>query len=234
MRGLFLGLLAAAAAAVIILAAGWWRISAVTATSSAKRLSDQCAASVGSDGYGIVEVNQDLILANDDGQISVNCTLHLHNGSRLTLSNLHLKTRNLIVSDDKPDSQGSRVTIEDSSLFGVGVSALIVDLRHRHDTITVHHSIIDYGLGIRMGALGLGPAPDLGGGTIEVTDSTMRSTDGATSGIIVAASSSGGVGRFVNDVFRTSASASGGLAILYAGSCHEENVTGAPPFCQGH
>lgn len=231
MRMPFLGVLTAATAVVILLALGWWRISSVTTTSSAKRLGEQCAASVGSDGYGIVEVNQDLIIANDDGEISVNCTLHLHNASRVTLSHVHLKTRHLIVSDDKPDSQGSQVTIEDSSLFGVGASALLVDLRHRHDTITVHHSTIDYGLGIRMGAVGVGPAPDLGGGMIEMTDSTMQSTDPNTKGIRVAASSSGGVARFVNDVFRTSEPNSGGLAILYAAKCHEENVTGATPSC---
>jgi len=176
-----------------------------------------------------VDVTQDLSIANDSGEITVNCTIHLHNTAKLTIANSQLKTRNLIVSDDMPDAQGSNFKITGSTLTGVGTVALVVDLRHHPDTIAVRQSTIDYGLGVWMSAGGMGSGNNAGGGTVDVTDSTVRSTDSSSRGIRIVASTGGGVGNFVNDTFQTPSS--NGLAILYAGSCHEERVTGAPGAC---
>ncbi len=198
-------------------------------TAAFQDLAGRCLSSVGEDGYGIVEVTRDLTISNVEGEISVSCTLHLRNTATLTINNSQLRTRNLIISDDRPDSQTSTFKVEHSTLSGVGSVAMVVDLRHPRDTIAVHNSTIGYDLGVWVTAGGIGSGTDVGGGKVEVIDSTVRSTGTASRGIRIAASSFGGVGNFVNDTFQTPAA--NGLAILYAGTCHEERVTGAPAGC---
>src|SRR5438552_5665017 len=82
-------------------------------TQGAKNTPDlpaMCAKSPPTNGYHQVSITADLLLTGVAGRISVRCTVHLLNGSRLVIDNSHLQTDTLLITDDPrpvPDTMGS-------------------------------------------------------------------------------------------------------------------------------
>ena len=189
----------------------------------------QCSNSVGSDGFGSATVDRDLAVLNQSDTLSTPCIIHLANGATITINNSQLKTAHVLVTDEGASGHGSVITIQHSTLIGAGQSGLLVRLVHASDRVTLEESTIDYPLSVWVLVMGLGSGSDADGGYVEAIGSTFRSNDPGSQGIRLVAGPGAGVGNFVNDTFQTPYSF--GLALLLAGTCHEQRIQGAPRVC---
>ena len=132
---------------------------------------------------------------------------------------------------DDDASASSNVSLDHAALTGVGASGLLVQLRHRPDSIAVRVSQIDYPLSVWLTTTDTDGASSPG--SIDVVTSRIVSVprDGAaaTQGIQLVA---GGHATFLNDVFQTTSADDDGLAVILGGQgCHQERVVGAVPNC---
>jgi hypothetical protein len=226
--------LAAAAAVVGLVAVGVTTALVVhqqpgaSQPSQVTELASKCWTSVGTDGFGSVDVSKSLEIANETGSLPVNCVLHLSHGATLTVRHSQLMTRHLVILDDHAGPEGVHLQILDSGITGID-AGIYVHLSHAADSVSIRRATLSYPRSAWVVINGEGSGSDAGGGRIEVLDSTVSSADPASEGIRFTASENGGVATFTNDTFSTPYS--DGLALLLAGSCHITNVRGAPPSC---
>jgi hypothetical protein len=130
--------------------------------------------------------------------------------------------------------RAASVTIDHSTLIGSTDSGFNVDLWKATGALTIRASTLDYphAIGVSVGEKGWSQfAPHLGGGRIEVSNSTIRSLGTNSYGIVFTTSSPNGVAMFAHDRFEVSP----GVASprLVADSCREDDVQGDPYHCNG-
>jgi hypothetical protein len=225
----------------------------------------RCTASVDSSGYGSAFVTQDLTLSHVTGEITVPCRIYLRNGAKLTITSLHLNTRSLAVTDGpvvplmgsgagnswspavpaSPEASAtpslvqleSSLSIEHSSLTGVGNAGLVVMLGSKYAIFRAQDAYVDYSMGVRVtlgAALAAGlcdrcrPPAEQGGGSIDVRDSTIRSVGSGTQGIFF--STTYGPATFVDDHVEDGSARGGPLLLSFP--CHAQGVANVGPDCQ--
>jgi hypothetical protein len=223
--------LSVAALATGLSLAGFWllggsRSAKADPTPSFSAVAGQCASSVGSDGYGSATITQDLYVLNETDDLSQPCVLHLAGTAGIVITNSQIRTRHLVIVDEGTGPH--TIQLEHSSLAAAGTHGLVLRLQNAHDRLLIQDSSITYPLAIWILINGIDPNP--GGGEIDVIGSTLQSTDPASSGIDLIVAAAGGVGNFVNDTF-VMPSGANQVALLYAGTCKEQSVTGAVPVC---
>lgn len=111
----------------------------------------------------------------------------------------------------------------------------MVQLSDRNDVISIGGSTIDYPLFVWARVVGLGENAS-GGGRIDATASTIRSTDPKTEGIQLVVSDRDGVGNFVDlnlEAPRLSPESNPNAReiVLLAGECRTERVQGYTGIC---
>ena len=192
-------------------------------------LINQCAATVGTDGFGSATIDRDLVINGQTGTLSTPCVLHLSNGAQISINSAHLTTHHLYVTDDGPGTRSSSIQVNGSTLTGNGEAGFFIRLRHAADRTNVNGSTIDYSLSVWIVVSGIGSGTDAGGGTIDANGSTFRSNGLQTQGIRMMTDPKTGTGNFVSDNFQTTYSE--GQALLLAGTCNKVSVVGAPQYC---
>jgi len=192
-------------------------------------LPSMCAKSSPANGYHQVSITTDLLLTGVAGRISVRCTIHLLNGSRLVIDKSHLQTDTLLITDDpRPvpstmgsgagstsqviqtaspspiptPTDGSAVTVDHSSLLGGQGAGLGIVLREPHVSLTIRDSVLDYPLGIeaRIGpCCGMQGVRPAGQSKVEVDRTTIRSEGPKSDGIELVADGVGSNALFIDD-----------------------------------
>lgn len=193
-------------------------------------LAGSCASSVGDDGYGIFEVERPTVISSEEGEIGVPCKIRLERSSSLTLSNVTLRSKNLIVSDFGSNGE-SKLRIEDSRLTGTEQAAFFAQLSDASDSVVIERSTLDYPGAIWARAFGPVDGGDRDGGRMDVTASTLRSLGPETEGVQLVVGSETGVGNFVDLQIETvqldpDLDPRARKAVLMAGECRMERVTG--------
>lgn len=186
-------------------------------------LSSDCVSSAIGGAPGLAQISGDLVIADQDVTIPVDCNVHLLPGSSLTLLRARLLSQNLFINDVGPGGQ-NRVRILDSVLGGGSHSGFLIHLSDAEDEIEVSSSIVDYGLSTWIRVIGAGPDPSPGG-RLEVRDSVIRSSGSDTEGVMLV---SGGVGVFHRVQVDVPDDVPG---FLYARDCDAQEITGAPEGC---
>lgn len=199
-----------------------------------KELAEGCASSIGQGDFGEFKIDRRVIISNEDGQIPVPCKVSLGFGGELTLNNVQLRTRNLIITDGKPNGK-SRVRLENSTLTGVERSGFFMRLSDAEDSLSMHRWTLDYPLSVWARVFGEVSGAQ-GGGRIDITASEIRSLDPKSEGIQLVTSSAGGVGNFVGLKLKTvewnpDIAPNVQNALLVAGECRTERVEGFTGAC---
>ncbi|MFP5377975.1 MAG: hypothetical protein ACLGIO_14495 [Acidimicrobiia bacterium] len=198
---------------------GRWTLSDIAAS---------CASSVGSDGFGRVDITEAVHAANETVAIAVPCRLVLHAGASMTLNRIQLSSRHLVIRDD--DEPGpNAVRIEHSELRGLEGSGFLLDLHDPSDSYAMESSTIVYDKSVWVRVLGNREDSE-GGGSVVAIASTIRSSGPRSEGIqLVAGDTGGGTASFVRLVLETTAEEG---SILLAEDCRAEGIVGAPEECK--
>jgi len=191
-------------------------------------LAAACAQNKDLHGFGSAMVSGKFLASHETVSISEPCVITLANGATVRLENSGLTAHNLIIRDDEGLPNGVSLELENSTLNGNGDAGLFVRLRNPGDRIKVNHSTLDFNLSVWLGA-GSGGVAQASGGVIEINNSTIRSVGSDTQGIQALASAASGSARFNNDRFETSYL--DGVALLFAHSCRQNQVTGSIHTC---
>jgi len=181
-----------------------------------------CAAKVGADGFGDVNISEALVAQHETGEIDVPCRLHLKPGASMVLRSVTLTTRHLIITDDAPNGR-SLVTLDNSTLEAKGSYGFELNLSDSPDAVVIKGSRLDYPLSVWIRVFGQ-TGRDLGG-HISVTGSKISSLDPSTDGIQLIASESSGIINLKRVEFRAPSTEK---VFLFAKSCKKTLVTGAP------
>jgi hypothetical protein len=242
----------------MILAAGGLVVSRLGNGSQATfaRIAADCRSSVDALGAGRAVLTGETRLQNVTGEIGVPCRLFLEQGAQLTIGGSHLRTQGLTISNEWPVSvlhesfsavradQGgccvpnpddlttvvhSNVTIEDSSVTGVGDTALTILLGSADDVFTISDSHVDYPFGVlaNVGSRAAVGKVD-GGGRIKVDRSRVQATGDGSFGIVLATSAPGGQTLVANDQFEVVREA----LVVYGPTCVANSVPGLDPDCR--
>lgn len=191
-------------------------------------LAAACAQKLDAQGFGAATVSGTLQAINETVILPVPCIITLADGASLRLVNSRLTAHNLIVTNNEGLPHAVSLELDNSTLNGVGDAGLLVRFRNPSDRVTVNNSTLDFNLSVWLGAGSGGVArPD--GGVIEMNNSTIRSVGPDSQGIQALASAASGRILFNNDRFETSYL--DGLALLFAHSCRQNNVTGSIAKC---
>jgi hypothetical protein len=221
-------------------------------------LPSACAKSPTFNGYHQVSLTADLKLAGFAGRVTVPCTVHLVNGSRLVIDNSRLQTGTLLITDDpRPlpgvmgggagssrqavqsaspspiptPTDGSAVSIDHSSLSGDKGAGLGIVLREPHVSLTIHESTLDYPLGIeaRIGpCCGVQGVRPTGQSKLEVEGTTIRSLGPKSDGIELVADGVGSNAVFADDRID---SIPPPWPLLGGDTCQAEGVPGVSANC---
>jgi hypothetical protein len=130
-----------------------------------------------------------------------------------------------------PSERVSSLTLDHSSLSGVGDAGLAIWLVRKNAVFSARRVLIDYSLGVRVmvgaplasGLCEQCRAPEQGGGRIDVSDSAIRSSQG------VAFSTTDGVANFVDDRLQDG---SRGGPLLVSRICRAVDTPGIGPNCE--
>lgn len=228
-RTLFAGATAAIAAVAVISYTALDQVAHAGAHSQGnatiKMLADACASSVGADGFGGVTISGKTIISNEAGEITVPCRLRFAPGASLTLNNVRLSSRHLSIRDVE-QSGATTVRVENSQLLGAADSGFLLDLYDSQDWFALHNSTISYDRSVWVRVSG-NRATELGGGRIDVTNSTIRSFGQTSEGIqLVAGESNGGRAQLLALTLESPAE-----KIVFAEDCKAIRLVGAPSEC---
>lgn len=195
-------------------------------------LAARCASSIGEDGFGRVTIDRHLTISGETGEISVPCRVRLERGGWLQLNNVELRSKHLSISDYEPNGE-TRVGIKNSELTATGPHGFLLQLSDAEDSVSIHHSKIDYPLSVWVRISDLNPEVEAGGGRMDVTNSTVRADDPESEdGIQFVADEIGGEAKF-NKLRLDTGVLEGEFqnAMLFAGECEVHQVEGYPNRC---
>jgi len=142
-------------------------------------LQDVCAQ-VDSSGVASVVIDTPVLISGLAGEIAAPCVLQLAGAGSLSLVNVQLRTKSLVI-EEEAHATGAKVLIDHSQLSGAAGSGLMISMNDEKASIAVvGGSTLDYPLSV---AIGTGAA----GGQVRVADSAVTSDGATTNGIVIVA-----------------------------------------------
>lgn len=242
-NALRLGLMAAAVAALLATMVWLVAFGGVAASNGEQQLKvadldRRCAtAPKDDDGFGQVSVDRRLIV-NGRGEVTVPCQLTLKRGGGVTFAGARLRTKHLTIVDEASNGK-TQVKVNGSDLLAAGEHGLFVQLHDSEDRISVHGSTIDYPVNVWGRIVDHSPA-DTGGGRVDASGSTIRSTrvkEGYVNVQFVAGEQTG-TATFEDVVFDApkDPDTKTSYVLISAGDCEQVRVQNGPRTCdpEGH
>ncbi len=195
-------------------------------------LADRCSTSVGEDGFGDVIISNRLTISNESGEIPVPCRVRLGEGGWLQLNNVKLTSQHLSISDYRPNGE-TRVVFNNSDLIASGRHGFLLQLSDAADSVSMNNTDLDYPLSVWVRISDLSPNAEIGGGRIQVNNSSVRAADPESEdGIQFVTGEVGGKAKFSKVVLDTGEPQSEYQnALLFAGECEVHQVEGFPNRC---
>lgn len=188
----------------------------IASETSLAKIAQQCASSVGSDGFGVASVKGKQTISHQSANIGVPCRLQLYPGAALTMLDVALATNKLFIGDNLSATQATSLSLT-RVMFKGNAAGLQISLKAKGSRVDINRSQLNYPLSV---GVAVGADEDVTA-RLSILGSELQSTGNLSEGIVLVST-----GRAIFKGNKFSLSLADDAALLVAPDCQQANNKG--------